>query len=167
MRGPISPSSKLNSSGKFARYWICSRNSSRDMPSGASQSMSCRAIVWSPCRRKALRSGPPTKRSPPSSTRPTTIGRPSWSSHRRGVLVGGTTEVFFGVRGMDGSPDGDFLFQRDVEALLYAGAHQVDEAKHVPAAGAGMDDDVIGIAVADLGAADARPSQIGFLDQRR
>src|SRR4051812_3878675 len=65
------------------------------------------------------------------------------------------------------SPDRDLALQLDVEAFLDAAAHQVHEAEHVAGAGAGLHHDVVGVAVADLGAADARPRQAGLLDHRR
>src|SRR4051794_22152670 len=65
------------------------------------------------------------------------------------------------------SPDSDFQFQPDVEALLYSAANQFDQPQHVAGASAGMDDKVVGVAFAHLSAADARARQAGLLDQGR
>ena len=51
------------------------------------------------------------------------------------------------------------MLQGDVEALLHADAHQLDQPQHVAAAGTWVDEDAVGVAVAYLGPADLRPRQ--------
>src|SRR5579872_1099066 len=65
------------------------------------------------------------------------------------------------------SPDRHFQLQLDVKTLLHAAAHQVDEAQRVAGGGAGVKDNRIAVALADLGAADAGAGQAGLLDQGR
>src|SRR5581483_6942654 len=62
-------------------------------------------------------------------------------------------------------PDRDLQLQLDVEPLLYAAADQVDQPEHVAGRRARVGDDEVGVAVAYLGAADARAGQAGLLDQ--
>src|SRR5262249_52918267 len=83
------------------------------------------------------------------------------SSQAPGLQPGGSS--FATSHGL--SPDGDLRLQLDAEALLNAAADQVEEAEHVAGRGPGVDDDAAGVALADLGAADARLGQAGLLDQ--
>src|SRR5262245_44298929 len=63
------------------------------------------------------------------------------------------------------SPDVDFQLQPDAEPFLDTAADQLDHSQHIPGGAAGVDDDAIRVAVADLGAADAGMGQSCLLDQ--
>src|SRR5262245_40036289 len=64
-------------------------------------------------------------------------------------------------------PHRDFLFQLHLEMLEHAAADQLEQAEHVARGGAGLDDDIAGVAIVDLGAADLGADEPGLLDQAR
>src|SRR5207245_9995248 len=62
-------------------------------------------------------------------------------------------------------PHGDAQLQLGAEALPNLAANQLNEAEDVAGAGAGMGDNVAGVPLAHLRAADARLSQAGLVDE--
>src|SRR5262245_3709072 len=63
------------------------------------------------------------------------------------------------------SPDGNLGLQVEVKAVLDAALDQVDEPQDVASAGAGLGDEPVGVAVADLDIADLGADQGRLLDQ--
>src|SRR5271166_4344605 len=65
------------------------------------------------------------------------------------------------------SPDRDLTLEFHTKAFANARACELDQSKHVAGRGAGMNNDVVGVAVADLGTADASTRESGLIDERR
>src|SRR5688572_15577424 len=110
----------------------------------------------------------PTRRMAHNTSRTATLNRLRPSQPETGARNGLMRVLPFTRRPAGeraGSPDRDFQLQLDVKVLPDAAADQVDQPQDVARGRAAGGDNVVGVAVTDLGAADARPLHAGLVDQ--